>query len=156
MISFLRYWLPVLLWMLVIFGASADSKSTEHTSRFLEPFLRWLHPNISLEAIDTVRLLVRKAAHLTEFALLAWLWWRALRKPKRHDARPWSWQQAATALIVVIFYAAVDEFHQRFVPGRTGSIRDVCIDTTGAVLGIVVLRLSHRRPGRTLSEIAKG
>jgi VanZ family protein len=152
MISVLRYWLPVLLWMLVIFGASADSKSTEHTSRFLEPFLRWLSPNISAEAIDTVRLLVRKAAHLTEFALLAWLWWRALRKPTRHDARPWSWKLAAIALALVISYAAIDEFHQRFVPGRTGSVRDVCIDTAGAVLGIVVLRLLHRRRKRTLSK----
>jgi VanZ family protein len=152
MISFVRYWVPPLLWMLVIFGASADPKSTEHTSRFLEPFLRWLNPNISAAAIDHVRWLVRKAAHLTEFALLAWLWWRALRKPKRHDARPWSWKQAALALAVVISYAAIDEFHQRFVPGRTGSIKDVGIDTAGGTLGIIVLRLSHGRRKRTEPE----
>ena len=88
MTSFLRYWLPLLLWMLVIFGASADAQSTEHTSRFLEPFLRWLHPNISAHAIDRARWVIRKSAHVTEFAMLAWLWWRVLRKPTRHDSRP--------------------------------------------------------------------
>jgi VanZ family protein len=145
MISFLRYWLPLLLWMLVIFGASADTQSTEHTSRFLEPFLRWLIPNISARTVEHVRWVVRKSAHMTEFALLAWLWWRALRKPKRHDARPWSWKPAVAALGIAILYAAADEFHQRFVASRTPSVRDVCIDTAGAALGIGILWLCHRR-----------
>jgi hypothetical protein len=55
MISFLRYWLPLLLWMLVIFGASADPQSNAHTSRFLVPFLRWFNPNVSQETIDAAR-----------------------------------------------------------------------------------------------------
>jgi VanZ family protein len=141
MIFVLRYWLPLLIWMVVIFSASADANSTEHTSRFLEPFLRWLNPNISLEAIDSVRWLVRKAAHITEYAILAWLAWRAVRRPRRHDARPWSWAPAGIALAIVILYAATDEFHQTFVPNRTGSWIDVCIDTVGGILGLMAVRL---------------
>src|ERR1041385_8647043 len=81
---FVRYWLPLFVWLAVIFGASADAQSTEHTSRFIDPFLRWLIPNISAAALEHVHWLVRKTAHMTEFALMAWLSWRALRKPKRH------------------------------------------------------------------------
>jgi VanZ family protein len=145
MIVFLRYWLPLIVWMVLIFSASADPQSTEHTSRFLVPFLRWLNPNISAEAIETVRWCIRKAAHMTEFGMLAWLVWRALRKPKRNDPRPWSWKVAAAALGLVFLYAAADEFHQRFVPNRTPSIRDVCIDTAGAMVGLAFVWLWQRR-----------
>ncbi len=143
MISFLRYWLPLIVWMALIFSASADAQSTEHTSRFLEPFLRWLKPDISPRAIEAARWCVRKAAHVTEFGLLTWLLWRALRKPKRNDPRPWSWKPALLALSIVVLYAATDEYHQRFVPNRTGSIKDVFIDTTGAVLAIAILRCCY-------------
>jgi len=145
MLSFLRYWLPLVLWMAVIFGASADAQSTERTSRFLEPFLRWLKPEVTAREIEAVRWVVRKAAHVIEFALLAWLLWRALRKPKRNDPRPWSWKPAAATLGIVILYAAADEFHQRFVPNRTGSIQDVCIDTAGAVLALAIVWLWYGR-----------
>lgn len=152
MISFLRYWLPLLIWMGIIFGASADTQSTEHTSRFLVPFLRWLNPHISEEAIDAARWVVRKAAHMTEFALLAWLWWRAWRKPRRHDARPWSWRTAGLTIACVALYAASDELHQYFVANRTASVKDVCIDTTGGIIAIVVLWIIHhfgaKRRGR--------
>jgi VanZ family protein len=145
MISFFRYWLPLILWMAVIFSASADAKSTEHTSRFLEPFLRWLNPDVSAETIESVRWFVRKGAHLTEFGLLAWLAWRALRKPQRKDKRPWSWKTAAAALFVVVLYAATDEVHQRFVPNRTGSVKDVCVDTAGGMLGLAATWAYYRR-----------
>lgn len=145
MTSFLRYWLPLLVWMAVIFSASADTQSTERTSRFLAPFLRWLNPNISAEAIESVRWFVRKTAHLTEFGLMAWLAWRALRKPKRNEERPWSWRTAATALSIVFLYAATDELHQSFVPNRTGSVKDVCIDTAGGVLGLAATWACYRR-----------
>ncbi len=145
MISFLRYWLPLLIWMAVIFSASADTQSTAHTSRFLEPFLRWLWPDISPEKIDGVRWIVRKTAHLTEFAILAWLWWRALRRPVRHDSKPWSWRIAGYALGAIVLYAISDELHQYFVANRTASVRDVGIDTLGGMIGIGFLWVIHRK-----------
>ena len=145
MVSFLRYWLPLLIWMAVIFSASADAQSTQRTSRFLEPFLRWAWPEISAEGIEAVRWCVRKAAHIVEYAILAWLWWRALRRPVRGDARPWSWRVAGFALLAVALYAATDEWHQSFVPNRTGTVRDVLIDTMGGVVGLGVVWLLHRR-----------
>jgi VanZ family protein len=145
MISFCRYWLPLLLWMTVIFSASADTRSIEHTSRFLEPLLRWLNPNISPKSIERVRWVVRKTAHMTEFGVMAWLTWRALQKPKRSDERLWSWKIAAVALSIVVSCAVTDELHQTFVPNRTGSAKDVCFDTAGGVLGLAATWACYRR-----------
>ena len=84
--------------MAVIFTASADSHSYEHSSRFFEPFLHWLFPRMTQEHIETIHHLYRKCGHLTEYALLAVLLWRALRRPVKNDIRPWGWREAWLAL----------------------------------------------------------
>ena len=137
---FVKYWLPPLIWMVVIFSASGDKQSFHHSSRLIAPFLHWLFPNLSQPAIDTVVTVVRKCAHLTEYAVLAFLFWRALRRPVWHDARPWSWREAGISVLWVAIYAATDEFHQSFVPGRDANPRDVLIDTVGAAIGMILLR----------------
>src|SRR5215203_2175386 len=145
MTSVLRYWVPLALWLCVIFSASADTQSTARTSRFLEPFLHWLKPDISVETIGLVRLAIRKSAHAAEYAILAWLIWRAFRRPTRGDRRPWSWTLAAGVLVLLILYAISDEWHQSFVPNRTGSATDVCIDTAGGLIGLVLVWLRYGR-----------
>src|SRR3982074_3118783 len=76
--SFLKYWLPVLIWLGFIFAGSTDLMSAEHTSRFLVPFLLWLKPNISVETVTFIQFCVRKAAPLTEYAILALFLCRAV------------------------------------------------------------------------------
>ena len=136
---FLKYWLPLGVWMVVIFSASGDSHSYQHSSRLLAPLVKFFFPDISKESLDLAVLVGRKCAHLTEYAILALLFWRAVRKPLKNDARPWSWPLAGRAILFVALYAASDEFHQLFVPTREASLRDVAIDTTGAALGIFLL-----------------
>ena len=80
--SFVRYWLPAIAWMIIIFSASTDVMSSQHTSRVIGPILRWVFPGISEETVSRVQLVVRKCGHLTEYAVLAWLLWRAWRKPE--------------------------------------------------------------------------
>ena len=142
--SFITYWLPVVIWMAVIFSASADSGSVRHSSRILVPLLHWLFPHMAESTVRLIVLIARKGAHLTEFAILGLLFWRALRKPARRAPQPWSWQTAGWAVLLVAVYAASDEFHQRFVPGREASVHDVMIDTTGAVLGLLLLWAAGR------------
>src|SRR5205809_5531741 len=77
--AFLKYWLPIVIWLGVIFVGSTDVLSAEHTSRFLVPFLRWLDPHISLAAINSIQSAIPKLGHLIEYAILAALFWRALR-----------------------------------------------------------------------------
>jgi VanZ family protein len=137
--SFLKYWFPIAAWWALIFTASSDAGSYNHSSRLVEPLLRWLVPDISEAAVRTAVLVVRKGAHLTEYAALSILCWRALRKPIRRDPRPWSWRQSAAALLLVVLYAASDEWHQTFVPSRDGCVRDVLIDSSGGVAGLLGL-----------------
>jgi VanZ family protein len=125
--------------MSLIFAGSADSHSYEHSSLIIEPLLRWLFPSMSEEHVRFIHHAFRKCAHLAEYAVLAFLLWRAVRKPVRNDVRPWNWREAATAVAIVFAYAATDEFHQRFVPTRTPLVSDVFVDTSGAVMGMLAL-----------------
>lgn len=138
-ISFVRYWLVPLAWMSLIFVGSADSKSYVHSSRLIEPLLHWLFPHMSEEHVHLIHHIIRKCAHLTEYAVLGILIWRAVRKPDRNNPRPWSWREAAIAVLIVFAYASTDEFHQRYVPTRTPLVSDVFIDTGGALIGMIAL-----------------
>jgi VanZ family protein len=133
--SFLKYWLPLIAWMLLIFAGSTDALSAEQTSRFLVPFLRWLDPQISVATIATIHFALRKLGHLTEYGVFAALLWRAMRGTLRSRR---SVAIAALVFIVSAMFAASDEFHQSFVPTRTASSSDVLIDMCGAILGLIV------------------
>jgi len=130
--------------MAVIFSASSDRMSFTHSSRIIAPILRWLLPNISDQSLHAVVFAVRKAAHVTEYAILALLVWRALQKPNAGNPRPWHWSHARSALIVVALYATSDEIHQAFVPTRQASVWDVLLDTLGGALGLLFLWILGR------------
>jgi len=108
-----------------------------------------LFPHISEQALYNAIFAVRKCAHLTEYAILALLIWRALRKPLGGGPpRPWLWAHARLTLLIVLLYAATDEFHQVFVPSRQGTVEDVLIDTCGAALALAGLWTAGRGRGR--------
>src|ERR1700742_1256811 len=77
--GFFKAWLPVIVWVIVMFVGSTDFLSAAQTSRFLTPFLIWLNPHISYRTIEIVHVIVRKLGHVTEYAVLAVLLWRAFR-----------------------------------------------------------------------------
>lgn len=122
--------------MTLIFIGSTDVLSAEHTSRFLVPFLHWLDPQISSAAINSIQIVIRKLGHLTEYAILATLIWRALRSAE-------NWKRSTLILFTVSLigcavFAASDEFHQSFVPSRTSSVNDVMIDIFGAGIALAI------------------
>ena len=125
--------------MAVIFGMSTKAGAPNNTSRIIGPIVRWLVPDISDEALGRIVFGVRKTSHVTEYAVLALLCWRARRQPARGVVRPWRWPDAAFAFAVAVVFAASDEWHQSFVPKRQGSGWDVLLDSCGAVLGLLVL-----------------
>lgn len=135
---FVWYWLPVLLWMAFIFGMSTNAGAPRNTSRFIAPIVRWLYPSISDAALRNVIFTVRKSAHVTEYAVLAVLLWRARRQASWSERRPWCRNEAFFALTVAALFAATDEWHQSFVPSREGRPLDVLIDTVGATAGLLV------------------
>ena len=149
--SFLKYLLPVVIWLGVIYFNSTDYMSAEHTSRIIEPFLRWLRPDISPEAIGQVQFLVRKAAHLIEYAILAMFLWRAIVRgtnPERKMAILYVNVWLAATLV-----AACDEYHQSFVPSRGAAWGDVLIDSGGAIFGLLAVRRKTPSAENLKSEI---
>lgn len=140
-----KYWLPVVLWMAFIFWMSTVEFGAQNTSRIIEPLFRFLIPGISQQALDLIHEVVRKAAHLTEYFILGLLLFRAFRADSR-EQRIGRW--AILSIIVVALYASSDEIHQIFVPGRTPSPIDVCIDTVGGSVAQWASALWLRRSRR--------
>lgn len=142
--------------MTLIFSASADAHSYQHSSRFFEPFIRWLFPHLAPARIEFIHHLFRKCAHLTEYAMLALLVRRAIHKtcekkttaaetnPAADGKKFWQWDEAGLSLAIVFLYAASDELHQVFVPTRTALISDVFIDTSGGAVALLALWLFGR------------
>lgn len=133
---------PVVVWMILIFFASTGEFSADNTSRIIGPILRWLFPGISEERLALAHFITRKAAHFTEYAVLAWLAARAFSSSSRPLLRHrWFW----LALAFVVLYALSDEYHQTFVPSRTGSIYDSFIDMSGGLTALLLYALWQRR-----------
>jgi VanZ family protein len=141
---FCKYWLLPLVWMAVIFTASSDTHSYEHSSLLVEPVLHWLFPHMPESQIHAIHEVLRKCAHVAEYSVFALLLWRAFRRPKKNDPRPWNWREAGIVLLIVALYAATDEFHQVFVATRTPRVHDVVLDTLGGAAGLFAIWLVGR------------
>ncbi|MBI5190177.1 MAG: VanZ family protein [Nitrospirae bacterium] len=135
--SRIRPFVPAILWMAVIFTFSSSLFGNEGSGALFEPLLRLVYPGASREFVELLHFLFRKAAHFTEYAVLAVLWHRGLAGVPGLDAR----RAVMTALAVSAAYAASDEFHQSFVPGRTPSALDVLLDSAGAAAACLALWL---------------
>ena len=144
--AFFKYWLPPIVWMVLIFSASSDAHSYEHSSRIIEPLLRWLFPQMPQARVELIHHIFRKCCHLGEYAVLALLLWRALNRSK--NLPPWSWPRIQGTMLLVCLYAATDEFHQSFVPTRTSLVSDVFIDTAGGAIGLLVFWIFSSRRNR--------
>ena len=131
-------WLPVIFWMGFIFAMSTGLGGSEHTSRIIEPVLRWMFPRLSPAGIEELHHWIRKAAHFTEYAVLGLLVLRALAGSFPSDDRP-GFRLAGLALLISAAYAATDEFHQCFVADRTPALGDVLIDASGAFVAVVAV-----------------
>ncbi len=110
-------WIPALAWMGIIFYLSSLPQVLPLPSPLLD-------------------LVVKKSSHMVGYGVLAWFYYLGLTIAGRvppEEAMPWAWGMA-------LFYAATDEFHQGFVPGRHSSPLDVMIDGTGAILGLLLVR----------------
>lgn len=138
---FIFYYLPVFLWAGVIFYFSSI-------------------PSLKTDFDSLWDFILRKTAHLTEFAILSVLIFRMLWR----TARGWKGLLKESArfkiyfkvillvcLILNVLYAISDEFHQSFVIGRTSSLRDVGIDSIGIAIGILFYALKTKKELRIIT-----
>jgi len=126
-------WGPLILWMALISLGSTDVLASDETSRFIVPFLRWLLPGAAPATLDLLHEATRKLGHVSEFAILAVLWYRSLTW-ERQARRP---KAALAAFVLTLAFAGLDEVHQAFVATRTASLMDVGWDGLGALCGVV-------------------
>ena len=143
MARLLSRYLPLIAWLAFISFASSGSFSASNTSRIIGPLVRWLFPDVTPETLLVIHMITRKLAHFTEYAILGFFAARAFRTSPRDGIRN-RWFLISAALVVV--FALVDEYHQSFVPSRTGTIYDSLIDMAGGLTALAFIRWRSSSP----------
>ncbi|MBL0386285.1 VanZ family protein [Tumebacillus sp. ITR2] len=161
-IRFRLFLLLSLLWMGVIFWKSAQAYSQQDLKPWLttlisEETLQGFLPHVQftydgdlvtyLKPYGFVEFFIRKGAHITEYFLLAFLLWQTYASTKLTRGFVYG-----LALVTAVLYAASDEWHQTFVPNRTGHIIDVGMDSVGVVLALLLLLIWQTVQRKKLSR----
>jgi VanZ family protein len=136
----LKYWLPAIAVAIVISLFSTHYFSAEKTGRVILPILHLLFPTANAHMLRLMHFGIRKLAHITEFGVFSVAIFHGIRGPRSG----WQLNWAIITLLIAAGYAGLDEWHQSFVPLREPSVRDVLIDTTGALLAQVLVWIYAR------------
>ena len=161
-------WLPAIFWIGVIMLESTPYLGADHTGSWLAAIVSPIFGHSALKYVDFINHIMRKTGHFTGYGILSFLLYRgwreitliqledrlkpAMRTPEFLKAlrRIWCARASALAILSTFLVASLDEFHQSFLPNRTGVFRDVLLDTTGALFfQAVILTLSALPPGRS-------
>jgi len=119
--SLIVRWGPAVIVMGIIFIASAT-------------------PGSELPKFGIWDFFVKKGGHMIGYALLATAYYHAMT-----NGRPFGGLRFVLAVSLAVLYAVSDEWHQKFTPGRTPSLRDVCIDASGGFIGLALWCLIRKR-----------
>jgi VanZ family protein len=148
-----KAWIAAILWLIVIAIESSPLGSAANTGRFLYPLLHFLF-GLDWERFVPWHFLMRKGGHVFGYGLLSILLFRAWRETVPAFGSPkWTFRWANISVLGTAFVASLDEWHQTFIPTRTGSVQDVILDTCAGIgaqillfvwLTLWTLRESHR------------
>lgn len=141
----LKAWIAAILWLIVIAIESTSYLSSANTSRFLYPALHFLF-GLDHPSFEVWHHYIRKAGHVFGYGLLCILLFRAWRSTVRTPGGPsWTVHWASIATLGTLVVASLDEWHQTFLPSRTGRWQDVVLDTSAGIAAQVLLFLFARR-----------
>ncbi|WP_027626165.1 VanZ family protein [Clostridium lundense] len=136
-------YLLVLLWMSAIFKFSADPADvSDGKSGLVIQLLTSLGVDVNGILGNLTNFIVRKVAHFTEYFILSLLLINALKENYNLN------KTLKFAILITFLYACSDEFHQLFVPGRSGRFKDVLIDTSGGLLVVLILKCIEKIKNR--------
>jgi|SRR5215469_1639793 len=142
-----KYWIPAIVVAVLISIFSTHYFSGEETARVIIPILHRIFPFATERELRLMHIGIRKLAHIVEFGVFSVAVFRGVRA----ERRGWSLRWAVITLLIAVSYAALDEWHQSFVPLREARVRDVFIDATGALLAQVLVwiyaKLHRNSPG---------
>jgi VanZ family protein len=142
-----KVWIAAGLWIVLIAIESTSYLSSANTGRILYPILHFLLH------LDPVRFVIwhhyiRKTGHFVGYFMLSLLLFRAW-KATLPSTSFWTLRWAGVAFVMSAFVASMDEWHQTFIPSRTGLLSDVILDSTAALTAQIVifvfLQVAHSR-----------
>jgi VanZ family protein len=152
----IKAWVAAVLWLIVIAIESTSYLSSQNTSRILYPILHFIF-GMNWERFDYWHFYIRKTGHVIGYGTLSVLLFRALRATAPGATDPgavkprWTARWSVFAVLGTAVVASLDEWHQTFIPSRTGTIRDVILDTAAGIavqilLFFVITFLSRKTP----------
>lgn len=150
-------WLPPAIWLAVITVESTNLGSSDHTSRILYPIFHYLF-GMGPARFAVWHVLLRKTGHFVGYFTLSVLLFRSWRASFPRLSTRWCLQWATLAFLGTVLVATLDEWHQTFLPSRTGTVRDVILDSTAGfvaqiALFVIMQMQSVRRKRSSLPEI---
>jgi VanZ family protein len=136
-----KTWIAAVLWMTLIAIESTDWLSSKHTSQFLYPLLHFLL-GLDLVRFEVWHHYIRKLGHFVGYFTLSFFLFRAWRATLHLPWAPrWALRWATIAFFMSALVASLDEWHQTFLPSRTGLLSDVVLDSFAALTAQVVIFL---------------
>ena len=140
----LKSWAAAILWLIVIVIESTTYLSAHNTSRFLYPLLHFVF-GVDHARFEVWHHYIRKGGHVVGYAMLSILLFRAWRDtlPERGDPN-WTLRWSRIAVLGTLLVASLDEWHQSYLPSRTGRWQDVVLDTCAGIGAQVLLFMSRR------------
>ena len=129
------------VWALVIFCLSTGPFGPGFTAPLLAGALSLVRLTVSPPHFEVLHLCVRKAAHLAEYAIFAYL----LGESSEEPPFPWRQRRLLVGFLILLAYSLTDEYHQTFMPGRTASLTDCGIDSVGGAVGMLVYYVHNLR-----------
>jgi VanZ family protein len=137
----LKAWIALILWLIVIAIESTAYLSSQNTSRFLYPLLHFLF-GIEYARFEPFHFFLRKAGHVFGYGLLSILFFRAFRETLTvASGARWTFRWANIAVLGTALVASLDEWHQSYIPTRTGTVHDVILDTCAGIAAQLALFL---------------
>jgi VanZ family protein len=135
--NLLRAWWPAIVWVMIIAFESTDVFSSEHTGSMLYSLLTRLFGNIDFYKFLVFHHYLRKTGHVVGYGMLSLLLLRGWRATFGY-VRPLLLRAALLAWLGTAFVAALDEWHQSYIPSRTGTVWDVLLDSVAGVAFLVI------------------
>ncbi len=143
-----KAWLPAMMWIGIIILESTTIGAASNTSRLLYPIFHFFG-GTDLDRFEVWHHYIRKTGHFVGYFTLSLLLFRAWRATlPRTGALRWSAQWARASLFMTVLVASLDEWHQSFLPSRTGRWQDVVLDGSAGLAAQIVIWMLLRGSAR--------
>ena len=131
--NFWSAWIPAMIWLAVIAVESSGWLSSANTGRLLYAIVTFILGPIDPDAFAIIHALLRKIGHVIGYGILSFLLFRAWRTTLRPKTQAWNLLWAVVSFVMTAAVASLDEWHQTYLPSRTGTLHDVVLDSLAAL-----------------------